>query len=61
VPIANTASLALHPGIAAALAGLAGRLDETVMRRLNLAVDGAHRPPAAVAREFLQASGLSAR
>ena len=31
------------------------------MRRLNLAVDGAHRSPAAVAREFLRASGLSAR
>jgi osmoprotectant transport system permease protein len=61
VPVANTASLARHPGIEAALAALAGRLDETAMRRLNLAVDGAHRSPAAVAREFLKASGLSAR
>jgi glycine betaine/choline ABC-type transport system substrate-binding protein len=31
------------------------------MRRLNLAVDGAHRSPGAVAREFLRASGLSPR
>ena len=61
VPIANTASLAAHPGIESALAALGGRLDEAAMRRLNLAVDGARRSPAAVAREFLRSSGLSAR
>ena len=60
VPVANTASLAAHPGIESALSALAGRIDEAAMRRLNLAVDGAHRSPAAVAREFLRASGLSA-
>jgi glycine betaine/choline ABC-type transport system substrate-binding protein len=61
VPVANTARLAALPGIESALAALAGRLDEAAMRRLNLAVDGAHRSPAAVAREFLRASSLSAR
>jgi osmoprotectant transport system permease protein len=61
VPVANTARLAAHPGIEGALSALAGRIDEAAMRRLNLAVDGAHRSPAAVAREFLRASGLSAR
>jgi len=61
VPIVNTASLAGHPGIEAALGALAGRIDETAMRRMNLAVDGAHRSPAVVAREFLRGSGLSAR
>ena len=53
VPVVNTASRAAHPEIDSALASLAGRLDEAAMRRLNLAVDGAHRSPAAVAREFL--------
>jgi osmoprotectant transport system permease protein len=61
VPIVNTVSLAGHPGIEAAVGTLAGRIDETAMRRMNLAVDGAHRSPAAVAREFLRDSGLSAR
>jgi len=59
VPIVNTASLAGHPGIEAALGALAGRIDEAAMRRMNLAVDGAHRSPAVVAREFLRGSGLS--
>jgi glycine betaine/choline ABC-type transport system substrate-binding protein len=54
VPVVNTASRAAHPEIDAALASLAGRLDEATMRRLNLAVDGAHRSPAAVARDFLR-------
>ena len=61
VPVAHTARLAAHPGIESALSALAGRIDEAAMRRLNLAVDGAHRSPAEVAREFLRASGLSAR
>jgi glycine betaine/choline ABC-type transport system substrate-binding protein len=61
VPVANTASLSAHPGIEAVLAALAGRLDEAAMRRLNLAVDGAHRSPAAVAREFLRTSAPSPR
>jgi glycine betaine/choline ABC-type transport system substrate-binding protein len=61
VPIVNASSLAAHPGIESALAALGGRLDEAAMRRLNLAVDGGRRSPAAVAREFLRSSGLSAR
>ena len=31
-----------------------GRIDAAAMRRMNLAVDGAHRSPAEVAREFLR-------
>jgi osmoprotectant transport system permease protein len=61
VPIVNAASLAAHPAMESVLAALAGRVDEAAMRRLNLAVDGAHRAPAAVAREFLRSAGLSAR
>jgi osmoprotectant transport system permease protein len=56
IPVTNRASLQQHPELARALAELAGRLDERTMRRLNLAVDGEHRDPAAVAREFVQSS-----
>jgi len=52
VPVVNEARLARHPGLAAALESLAGRIDEASMRRMNFAVDGEHRAPAGVAREF---------
>ncbi len=58
VPVANTARLALHPGLEAALASLAGRIPEPAMRRMNQEVDGGHRSPADVARDFLRAEGL---
>jgi osmoprotectant transport system permease protein len=53
VPIVSAAALDRHPGLDAALELLAGRIDEAAMRRLNYAVDGEHRSPADVAREFL--------
>jgi glycine betaine/choline ABC-type transport system substrate-binding protein len=46
-------SLDRVPGLEEALAELSGRLPDTVMRRLNFAVDGEHRPPAQVAQRFL--------
>ena len=46
-------SLARVPGLEQALSELSGRLPEPVMRRLNFAVDGEHRPPAQVAQRFL--------
>ena len=46
-------SLQRVPGLEAALAELSGRLPEPVMRKLNFAVDGEHRPPAQVAESFL--------
>jgi osmoprotectant transport system permease protein len=58
VPIVHTASLAAHPAIRSVLDALAGRLDETTMRRLNLAVDGEHQSPAVVAATFLRGAGL---
>ena len=39
---------------AASLDGLAGSIDDATMRRLNFEVDGRHRPPAEVVREFLR-------
>lgn len=55
------AMILVNPGLAErspaaveALRGLAGRLDEATMQRLNLAVDRDKRGPAEVAREFLE-------
>jgi len=53
VPVANARALLAHPGLAEALALLAGRLDAATMRRLNYEVDGRHRGPAEVAREVV--------
>ena len=58
VPIVHTASLAAHPALGSVLDALAGRLDEPTMRKLNLAVDGEHQDPAAVAAAFLRSAGL---
>jgi osmoprotectant transport system permease protein len=54
VTVARTAILDREPALRAALAGLAGRIDAPAMRRMNLAVDGGHRSPGDVAREFLE-------
>jgi len=58
VPLVRGATLRRHPGLGAALGRLAGRLDAATMRRLNHEVDGLHRDPAEVAREFLRAEDL---
>ena len=55
VTITNAGSLAAHPGLEGALHELTGRIDEASMRRMNHEVDGSHRAPAEVAREFLGA------
>jgi glycine betaine/choline ABC-type transport system substrate-binding protein len=55
VAVMNAARLDAHPGLQSAMAELTGRISEEAMRRMNYAVDGEHRAPAAVAREFLQA------
>jgi glycine betaine/choline ABC-type transport system substrate-binding protein len=49
-------TLARLPGLEEALNELSGKLPDTVMRRLNFAVDGEHRPPAQVAAGFLDAA-----
>jgi len=53
VPLVRTATLLRHPEIGQALKRLAGRVDAAAMRRMNFAVDGSHRDPAVVVREFL--------
>jgi osmoprotectant transport system permease protein len=61
VPVVRTASVERHPGLAGALAALGGRIDAPTMRRLNFAVDGEHRAPADVAREFLRRGAAAAQ
>jgi osmoprotectant transport system permease protein len=55
VPVVHTATLLREPGVRAALARLAGRIDEAQMRRMNYAVEGERRDPKAVVAAFLDA------
>jgi osmoprotectant transport system permease protein len=61
VPIVRKETLSRYPEIAEALNGLAGKITDADMRRLNYAVDGEKRDVREVVREFLlqrQAHGL---
>jgi osmoprotectant transport system substrate-binding protein len=58
VPLVRRATLDQHPEVGAALGLLAGKISEEEMRRMNYAVDGGHRDPADVVREFRIAKQL---
>jgi osmoprotectant transport system permease protein len=58
VPLVRAETLRRYPALAHALDRLAGKIDAETMRRLNYEVDGKHRNPAVVAREFLTSLGL---
>jgi osmoprotectant transport system substrate-binding protein len=58
VSLVRRAMLDRHPEIGVALGALAGKISEEEMRRMNYAVDGEHRNPADVVREFRKAKGL---
>ena len=58
VPIMREAMLRNHPEVKAAVDGLAGKISDDDMRRLNYAVDGQHRDVKEVVRAFLQGKGL---
>ncbi len=58
VAVMRREMLKAHPEVGAALSALAGAIDDDQMRRLNYAVDGEHRDPTAVVREFLRQRGL---
>jgi osmoprotectant transport system substrate-binding protein len=57
-PVVRRATLQRHPALAAAFDRLGGALPAATMRRLNHAVDGERRDPAAVVRAFRAAAGL---
>ncbi|MGA8761711.1 MAG: glycine betaine ABC transporter substrate-binding protein [Candidatus Sulfotelmatobacter sp.] len=58
VPVVRQETLQRHPEIAEALAGLAGKISNEEMQKLNYAVDGQHRDVKEVAHEFLSRKGL---
>ncbi|HUF78222.1 MAG TPA: glycine betaine ABC transporter substrate-binding protein, partial [Thermoanaerobaculia bacterium] len=59
-PLVRGAALERHPEVAAALALLAGSLDEERMRRLNFRLQEEKAEPAVVARDTLRELGLVA-
>jgi osmoprotectant transport system substrate-binding protein len=58
VPVIRKATLEKFPALRAALAELAGKVSAADIRQMNYAVDGLHREPAAVVREFRKTKGL---
>jgi osmoprotectant transport system substrate-binding protein len=58
VPLVRDAALQRWPQIQTALNALAGKISADDMRAMNEAVDGRHRDPAEVVREFRQRKGL---
>lgn len=54
--VAREDTLARLPGLKAAVEELSGKFPDAVMRKLNFAVDGEHRPPAQVAVRFLDST-----
>ena len=58
-PVVRRTVVTALPNAAAALSLLGGRIDEATMRRLNYAVEGERRNPAAVAATFLNDLGLT--
>ena len=53
VPVARQATLDRFPDLRGALDRLGGTISAATMRKLNQAVDGEHRAPAEVVRQFL--------
>ncbi len=58
VPVIREKTLQQYPEVSRALAGLAGKISDEEMQRMNYAVDGQHRDAKEVAREFLRKQGL---
>jgi glycine betaine/choline ABC-type transport system substrate-binding protein len=58
VPVVRRQTVEQHPEITQVLAGLAGKISDEDMQRLNYAVDGQHRDAKEVVHEFLTGKGL---
>ena len=58
VPVLRQETVKRHPEVLEALEGLAGKISDDDMRRLNYAVDGEHQDAREVAREFLKSHSL---
>jgi osmoprotectant transport system permease protein len=59
VPVARQSLLAKYPQVRFVLERLGGILTVEEMRKLNYAVDGEHKQPRDIAREFLKRKGLA--
>ncbi len=58
VPVIRQQTIQLHPEVARALADLDAKISNAQMQRMNYAVDGQHRDPRDVVRDFLQEAKL---
>ena len=58
VPLVRRAALEKHPEVREAIGALAGKISVDEIRLMNYAVDGEHRDPADVVREFRKVKGL---
>jgi osmoprotectant transport system substrate-binding protein len=58
VPVVRKATLEQFPALRVALGELAGKVSASDIRQMNYAVDGLHKEPGAVVREFRTAKGL---
>jgi glycine betaine/choline ABC-type transport system substrate-binding protein len=58
VPLVRRTTLEKHPEVREAIGALARKVSEDEMRLMNYAVDGEHRDPVDVVREFRKAKGL---
>ncbi len=58
VPLVRLATLEKHPEVRDAIGALAGKISVDEMRQMNYSVDGQHRDPADVVREFRKSKGL---
>jgi len=58
VTVVRAETLRRHPDLQAALDALGGLISDDEMRRMNYAVDGQHRDPASVVREFRAAHAI---
>jgi osmoprotectant transport system substrate-binding protein len=59
VPVIRKQVLEQHPEIASVLDQLANKISDAEMQQLNYAVDGQHRDPQEVVREFLKRKNLT--
>lgn len=58
VPVIRQQIIQQHPEVARALADLDGKISDAQMQQMNYAVDGQHRDPQDVVREFLHQAKL---
>jgi len=59
VPVIRQQTIQQHPEVARVLENLDGKISNSQMQRMNYAVDGQHRDPRDVVRDFLEEAKLA--